>query len=93
MDENTMLEALKTDLGIKTEAYDVRLKQYLASAQKAIETEGIELTDSIPDGNLVVMYAGWLWRKRATGEGMPRNLRWLMNNRLFQGKIREGSAD
>lgn len=92
MDENTMLEALKTDLGIKTDAYNERLTQYLTSARNAIETEGIELTDSIPDGNLVVMYAGWLWRKRATGEGMPRNLRWLMNNRLFQGKIREGST-
>ena len=63
MDENTMLEALKIDLGIKTEAYDNRLRQYLTSAQKAIEIEGITLTATIPDGNLVVMYAGWLWQQ------------------------------
>ena len=89
MDENTMLEALKIDLGIKTEAYDNRLRQYLTSAQKAIEIEGITLTATIPDGNLVVMYAGCLWRKRATGEAMPRHLRWLMNNRLFSEKASE----
>lgn len=89
MDESTMLEALKIDLGIKTEAYDNRLRQYLISAENAIKIEGITLTDSIPDGNLVVMYAGWLWRKRATGEGMPRHLRWLMNNRLFSEKASE----
>ena len=89
MDENTMLEALKIDLGIKTEAYDNRLRQYLTSAQKAIEIEGITLTATIPDGNLVVMYAGWLWRKRATGEGMPRHLRWLLYYRLFSEKASE----
>lgn len=87
MDNIAMLTALKIDLGITTTAYDDRLGQYLTSAQKAIEIEGITLTDSIADGDLVVRYAAWLWRKRATGEGIPRSLRWAMNNRLFSEKI------
>lgn len=87
MDNAAMLTALKTDLGITTTAYDQRLGEYLASAQRAIEIEGITLTDSIADCNLVVMYAAWLWRKRASGEGIPRSLRWAMNNRLFAEKI------
>lgn len=90
MDDATMLAALKTDLGITTNAYDERLGQYLISAQAAITTEGIHLTDSVEDGTLVVMYAAWLWRKRASGEGIPRMLRWQMNNRLFSQKISEG---
>lgn len=87
MDNAAMLTAMKIDLGITTTAYDDRLGQYLTSAQKAIEIEGITLTDSIADGDLVVRYAAWLWRKRATGEGIPRSLRWAMNNRLFSEKI------
>lgn len=87
MDNMAMIKALKIDLGITTDAYDERLGQYLESAEKAIETEGITLTSSIEDCNLVIMYAGWLWRKRASGEGIPRSLRWAMNNRLFAEKI------
>lgn len=89
MDKETMLEALKVDLGITTAAYDVRLAQYIDSAKRAIEIEGIDLTESISDCNIIVMYAGWMWRKRDTGEGMPRMLRWQMNNRLFSQKLRE----
>lgn len=89
MDHAAMLKALKIDLGIITNAYDERLEQYLVSAEKAIETEGITLTSSIEDGDLVVRYAAWIWRKRASGEGIPRSLRWALNNRLFSEKIGE----
>ena len=88
MNESTMLDMLKIDLGITTTAYDERLSQYLTSAKDAIEKEGITLDDSvISDGNLVVMYAAWMWRKRDTNEGMPRMLRWQLNNRLFGEKV------
>lgn len=87
MNTETMLIALKVDLGITTTAYDDRLIQYLTVAENAIETEGIVLGDSIEDGNLVVMYAAWLWRKRDESIGMPRMLRWMMNNRLFTEKV------
>ena len=96
MDDNTMLEMLKIDLGISTTAYDTRLSQCLQTAALEIAREGITLTDSMSDGNLQVMYAAWLWRKRIGGgnemgntetvSGMPRMLRWLMNNRLFEEK-------
>lgn len=89
MNEFMMLEALKVDLGITTSAYDNRLVQYLNAAQAAIETEGVTIVkDSLADGNLVVMYAAWLWRKRESGEGMPRMLRWALNNRLFTEKAK-----
>lgn len=88
MDDSTMLEMLKVDLGISTTAYDNRLAQYLQSALAAIETEGVTVdTSDIQDVNLAIMYAAWLWRKRDTGEGMPRNIRWILNNRLFSEKI------
>ena len=83
MEETTKLQMLKIDLGINTSAYDSRLTQYLASAKAEIEREGVKLTDSAPDENLIVQYAAWMWRKRDSGEGIPRMIRWQINNRLF----------
>lgn len=83
MERVTMLQMLKIDLGISTTAYDDRLTQYLQSAAQEIKREGYTLTDSIEDGNLQIMYAAWMWRRRDTGAGMPRMLRWQLNNRLF----------
>jgi len=88
MNESTMLQMLKIDLGITTTAYDARLLQYLTSARDAITIEGITLDDTkISDGDLIIMYAAWLWRKRDSAEGMPRMLRWQLNNRLFSEKV------
>ena len=83
-----MLERLKIDLGITTNAYDDRLSQYLDSAERMIRTDGadIDLTDP-QDEQIVIMYAAWLWRKRDSQEGMPRMLRWVLNNRIMQGKM------
>ena len=83
-----LLQALKIDLGIVTDAYDARLNQYLKVAQGEIEREGatLDLTDP-NDAQLVVMYASWLWRRRDTGEGMPRMIRYALNNRVFSEKM------
>lgn len=89
-----MLEMLKIDLGITTTAYDGRLEQYLSSAQQMIEREGVTALNlsALEDMQLVVMYAAWLWRRRDTQEGMPRMLRWTLNNRIFseKAKAKEG---
>ena len=47
MNTDTMLVALKVDLGITTTAYDERLTQILNSATKYIEAEGITLEKHI----------------------------------------------
>lgn len=86
MNDATMLTMLKTDLGITADVYDQRLEQFLGVAKKEIEREGVTLSSSLEDSNLVIQYAGWLWRKRDTGEGLPRMIRWEINNRLFGKK-------
>ena len=93
MTDTDMLSMLKVDLGISGEGYDDRLGQYIESAKKNISIEGITLdADSVPDCNLVIQYAAWLWRKRINGEGMPRMLRWELNQRLFHEKMYEEEA-
>lgn len=87
MDE--LLSRLKIDLGISTDAYDSRLTQYLESAEQMIMRKGITLAGSEEDDQIVVMYAAWMWRRRDSGEGMPRMLRYAMNNRLFSQKMGE----
>ena len=86
----TALDMVKVDLGIlNATAYDNRLTQYVVSAKSAIIREGASLSDTVEDIQLVAMYAEWLWRKRDTGEGMPRNLRWMLNNKIFSDKAKE----
>lgn len=85
MTDAEKLEALRIDLGLTTTAYNDRLAQYLKAAEAEIEREHVTLSDSVADGNLVVQYAAWMWRKRDTGEGMPRMIRWQINNRIFGG--------
>lgn len=87
MDIDTLLLFLKIDLGINRDTYDARLTSDLETAQAEIKREGVVLTDdSSDDIDLVVMYAAWLWNKRRTGEGMPRMLRYLLNNHLLAQK-------
>lgn len=83
------LSMLKTDLGITTTAYDARLQQYLTSAQQMIEREGVKTLDlsDMEDAQLVVMYAAWMWRRRDSQDGMPRMLRWALNNRIMSEKM------
>ena len=90
MNQSEMLMALKTDLGITASVYDTRLTQLLTIARSEIEAEGANLNPSASmcDGNLIVMYAAWLWRRRDTMIAMPRMLRWQLNNRIFGVKAR-----
>lgn len=84
-----MLTMLKTDLGIMTSAaFDVRLTQLLTAAEQAIIKEGASTLDASNtlDMELIVMYAAWLWRKRDSMEGMPRMLRYKLNNRVLGEK-------
>lgn len=79
---------LQVDLGelYPNEQRAAYLTQAISAAQAFITREGVVLTDSIEDGQLVEMYAAYLVRKRATTEPMPRMLRWALNNRLFSQK-------
>lgn len=86
----TLLAMLKTDIGITATAYDERLKQYIQTAYKNIKAEGAQSLDveNIEDAQLVVMYAAWMWRRRDSGDGMPRMVRYALNNRVLGEKAR-----
>lgn len=72
----------------------VTLLDHLVSvAIDRIKEEGLEIhegTEADPytssEGNLIVMYASYLYRERVTHEGMPRMLRYALNNAIFSQK-------
>lgn len=88
------LALLKLDLQMTATAYDQYLKQLISAAEGFVKREGIELSDTAEDAQLVIMYAAYLYRKRREDNPvMPRMLRWALNNRLFSQKAKVGEAD
>lgn len=89
-----ILTLLQVDLGemYPSQQRQAYLNQAISAAQAFIAREGINLTDSVEDGQLVEMYAAYLIRKRADDPEMPRMLRWTLNNRLFSQKASEANA-
>lgn len=94
MTDAEVLSVLQADLGElrPSEQRAAYLLHCVDAARALMAREGIDLTNSIEDGHLLVMYAAYLVRKRATAEPMPRMLRWALNNRLFAQKAGEGNA-
>lgn len=94
MTDADILTLLQVDLGelYPSEQRAAFLTQAIQAARQFITREGVALTDSVEDGQLVEMYAAYLVRKRATTEPMPRMLRWALNNRLFSQKAGGGDA-
>lgn len=89
MTDAEILTMLKANLQILTSAYDAYLAQLITAAESEIAREGITLSLSdLNDVNIVVMYAAYLYRKRADDTPvMPRMLRYALNNRLFAEKV------
>lgn len=93
MTESELLSILKLNLSILTTAYDTYLTMLIGTAKQMIAREGITLKDTDEDNQIIVMYAAYLFRKRAEDNPvMPRMLRYALNNRLFSQKIQEGST-
>ena len=88
MSENDILEMLKINLMISTDAYDNYLRATIKAAKGFISDEGINLNNSAEDSMLVVMYAAYLYAKRNENTPMMRSLRWALNNRLMREKGR-----
>lgn len=91
MIDDNALALLKADLGLYTVTGPVEslLKSKLASAQNKLFKHGITIdTADGDDLDLLVMYAAWLYRKRAGSELMPPMLRAAINDH----KVTQGAA-
>ena len=76
-----------------TTANDELLAHLLKAGEAAIRREGI-IDDGTDDyENCVIDYAAYLFRKRDNDTGMPRHLRWQLNNILYSQKIKAAQND
>lgn len=91
MDDSTIKEIIRIDLGVSVEAedYDRLIDMMISRAKRAIEEEGITIQDNDEDGALVEQYAAWLLRKRKENAPFPRMLRYQLNNRLLSEKMKK----
>lgn len=91
-----LLMLLQADLNILSPDVTrlVQLDHLIEVSLQLISREGVTLQEpySAEDAQLIIMYASYLFRKRATDEPMPRMLRWALNNRIFSEKARAADA-
>lgn len=88
MNDTAKLKILKKDLQLLNTANDEYLMILIQQSKKLIEREGIILTEGDIESDMaVIQYAAYLFRKRGTSDtGMPRFLRYQLNNMLFSQK-------
>lgn len=108
MTDQDITKMLKSNLELRSHVADEYLEQLLSAAKNEINREGIMLAVddttgySMDDANLIVMYAAYLYRGRASTEegyqtaalhpqGMPYMLRLTLNNHLMAQKMETGS--
>lgn len=96
MTQADLLMLLQADLNLLSPDATrlAQLEHLIQVSLQLISREGVTLQEpySAEDGQLVIMYAAYLFRKRATDEPMPRMLRWALNNRIFSEKARAADA-
>lgn len=97
MTKDDILTILKANLDLLQVSNERQafLNHCIDSAIAFMEREGVSFSSpySIEDGSLIVMYASYLFNKRKTDEGMPRMLRWALNNRLFAQKMQTPNVE
>ena len=79
------LELLKCELQ-NPPAKDEYLIFLLGTAEQQIAEKGVTIGDTVQDTHLVIQWASWLYRKRATNEAMPRMLSYELHSRLTKEK-------
>lgn len=88
MTKEERLTLLKNDLQMLTSSNDTLLSSLLDASVEYIQKEGITLVENdIGIDMVIVQYAAYLFRKRASEEtSTPRFLRYNLNNILFSQK-------
>ena len=94
MTKEERLTLLKNDLQMLTSSNDTLLSSLLDASVEYVQKEGITLVENdIGIDMVIVQYAAYLFRKRASEETvMPRFLRYNLNNILFSQKGKQNDV-
>lgn len=90
---DTLLNLLKTDLGITHNMRDSFFIQLIKGIKIEIERRGITLDDnSADDQMLIVDYAAWSYRKRQEDIPLAKNIQHRLRNRIIKERIDKQDA-
>lgn len=89
MNDNELLTLFKYQIQIMTDVLDPLLTHTLNAAKQMVSREGIVDDGSVEYYQIVVMQAAYLYNRRDTNDGEPRQLRFAKNNLLFAQKVNE----
>lgn len=82
----TCLQLFKIDMGITHNLRDVFFSNLIESSYSELKGMGIDFnstTSTAEDTQLIVDYSSWMYRKRQEDVGLPRRLRFKINNRII----------
>jgi hypothetical protein len=85
MDELTILDLVKSRLGISTNIRDIYLTQIVRSVIKELEDEKGLVLDGANSYQLmfVVDYSTWRYQSKDSMDGMPRHLQFRLHNLMI----------
>lgn len=82
----TCLSLFKLDMGITHNLRDSFFSNLIQSSYAELTRMGVDLSTTsttVEDTQLIVDYSAWMYRKRQEDVGLPRNLRFKINNRVI----------
>lgn len=89
----TILNLLKTDLGILHTLRDSYFLTLLDSALQEIERRGITIDQSSADDQMLLAdYAAWMYRKRQEDIPLANNIQHRLRNRIIKERIAKQDA-
>lgn len=83
----TCLSLFKLDKGITHNLRDALFTNLIKTAETELSKMGVSFSTTaltVEDMQLIVDYSAWQYRKRQEDIGLPRNLRFRINNRVIQ---------
>lgn len=83
----TVLQMLKTDLGINHTLRDDYFNNLIKSCENELASKAITLDLEMPDDMMLLSdYSAWIYRKRAENVPMAQNLVLRIRNRQVKGR-------
>jgi len=89
----TCLQLFKMDIGITHNLRDAFFSNLIESSYSELKGMGVDfnsITSTAEDAQLIVDYSSWMYRKRQEDVGLPRRLRFKINNRIIS---KAGASD
>lgn len=92
VNNGTVLQMVKYDLGLSSTARDEYLKGLISGCESELKRKFELDTQNTEDMMLLSDFAAWRYRNRISGNAMPENLTYRIRNRTIRGRVMDGTV-